>query len=418
MRGRWGLLIATVVGGVGLVLFLLGFDSHTTEALPFGVVMLGLSVVIALPSIKALRAATQPEGAWTPKPGETADAPPTTVKCESCGSPAPLELSHPTHAVCAHCEHRTVLPPALAKQLAEAAAAVKLQAQSERQIAAVIATLPERESKLRAALLRLTATLVLTAGLAGIFGFVRRFEDDDWQGFASFALLAGPLSLGLGLWAARTIPRVTLGIVARWTALKLPGVEGLGCRVCGAPLPKAVAAVLRCEYCGADSLASPAVLARVEAQASHARASVLSVTHQSRDADERAAFSLVALPVLVLVVWFAIGAFAGGVGLRALGDVQLGADDAPHFTIVEGCLAYVNDGELIFDYETKHAGTASKLMSPSELIGRRVAGRGVIDRVWRELRTPGRHSASMAGWPAPLYLPSKYGGGEKICFAE
>lgn len=316
MRGRWGLLIAVVVGGVGFVLFLLGFDGHTTEALPFGVAGLIAGAVIGFPAFSALRAATRPQGAWQPAPGQSTDSPPSSITCSQCGSAAPIDLQHTTHARCAHCQHQNPLPAELAARLTTAAAAVKSQAHSERQIAEVIASLPAREGMLKQRLLRLTGGLVAGALLGGLYGFAVRSSNSAWQGFVAFALLAGPITLAVGGWAFRTVPRITLGIVSRWAALQLPGVKGLACRVCGAPLPEKVAPVLRCEYCSADSLAGPEVLARVQQQSQHARASVLSVTHQSRDADERAAFSLVALPALVLVVWFAIGAWAGGVGLR------------------------------------------------------------------------------------------------------
>ncbi len=313
------MLTAVVVGGVGLVLFLLGFDGHTTEALPFGVAGLIAGAVIAQPSWKALRAASQPEGAWRPPAGAPAlDAPPSSVKCENCGSAAPLRLDLGTHAECAHCHHRTPLPRELAGRLEAGAAAVRAQARADRQIAAVITTLPERERELTSRLSKLTRALVAGAALAGLYGLAVMRSNSAWQGFVAFALLAGPVSWQVGRRAARELPRVVLGIVGRWSAHVLPGVKGLTCRVCGAPLPERAAPVLRCEYCEADNLASPEVISRVAANAQHAHASVLSLNRQSREADELAAFSLVALPAVVLVVWFAIGAFTGGVGLRMM----------------------------------------------------------------------------------------------------
>ena len=55
--GKWGCLSAVVAGGVGLTLVGLGFDSHTTEAMPFGAVLLLVGVIIGVPSLQALRGA-------------------------------------------------------------------------------------------------------------------------------------------------------------------------------------------------------------------------------------------------------------------------------------------------------------------------------------------------------------------------
>lgn len=426
MRGKWGSLIAVLVTGVGLVLFLLGFDGHTTEALPFGIAALIAGVLLGLPSLRALRGAMRELD--DAAPGEhgsgaralTGGPPPVSIACSNCGAAARLRLDQPTHADCEHCQHRVPLAPALVQQLTDAALAVKAQAQAERQIAEVITSLPAREASLGLRLRRVTFWLTAAAVLVGVFGFLRRYVDDSWHGFLLFALSAGPAALLLGWWTIRTVPRVVLGVVSHWTALRLPGQAGLACRACGAPLPTQVAPVLRCEYCGADSLASPALLERVEQISQHARRSVLGVSRQSRQADELAAFAVLSFPLVVLLGWFAIGAAAGGVVLRALSDLPLPASDEATYAIVDGCIVGVElhpTGGATLHPEagkTEEVAVAPATRPISALVGLRLSDGATITRVWRRLSAPGRPVAD-TDTAGVLYLPGPHGGGGRSC---
>jgi hypothetical protein len=217
------------------------------------------------------------------------------------------------------------------------------------------------------------------------------------------------------------VPKVTWGIVGHWTAVRLPGVAGLSCRVCGAPLPTVVAPVLRCSYCAADSLATPAVLERVERESRHARAAELSMAAGHRRADELASFSLVALPVVVLVAWFGIGAVAGGAGGQALGDVELPADDDARFSLVRGCVAAVEPkgkGALLhFSHdERENATTPPATMAPTKFIGRRI-GDAKLTSVYRYVRYPARHFGRLDSG-REVYFPSLVGGGERLCLQD
>ncbi len=421
VRGKWGCLGAIVAGGVGLVLFGLGFDGHTTEALPFGVVLLVAGAALGAPSLRALRAAAKRPAAIDPsRPMPTGgDRLPATIQCPRCGSPVPLRMETPTYGVCVHCQLRSELPHDLARQLAAGADAVRGQAVAERQIAETIASLPGRERALRGRLGGWVAALVACAALAAAWGWLNRARDSSWHGFVAFAVVAIPVALVTGAWAAQLVPKVTWGIVGRWTALRLPGVAGLSCRVCGAPLPAVVAPVLRCRYCTADSLATPAVVERVERESRHARAAQLSVGAQHRRADELASFSLVALPAVVLVAWFGIGAVAGGVGLRALGDVALPPDDDARFAVVRGCVAAIEPratgARLHFSHDERDdVPDMPPTMGPTRFIGRRIEARGRIVSVYRYVRWPARHFGRL-DTGGEVYFPSAVGGGERLC---
>src|SRR5262245_533147 len=151
VRGKWGCLGAFIALGVGSVLFALGFDSHTTEALPFGIALLLVGTALGVPALRAIRRATRRSPVIDPtRPGQTGnDRLPATIQCPRCGSPVPLRLETPTHGVCTHCQVQSALPAELARQLAAGAHALGQQAVAERQIADTIARLPDRERSLR-----------------------------------------------------------------------------------------------------------------------------------------------------------------------------------------------------------------------------------------------------------------------------
>lgn len=422
MRGKWGSLLGVSLLGVGLVLFLLGFDGHTTEALPFGVAGLVAGAVIAWPSFRALRGAIREASGAGPVSVSAAalqgEGAPTSVTCTSCGARARLRLDRPTHADCEHCGARLALEPDLARRLTAAAAAVKAQSQAERQLSDVIRALPEREAALRSRLVTLTWALCGLALLGAPVGYLRRAHDDMWHGFVLFALAAVPAAALLGAWCVRALPRAVWGIVSHWTALQLPGARGLACRACGAPLPEGAAAVLRCEFCGSDNLASAAVVARVAQGAALTQHAVLGAQRQSRSADELAAFSVRSFPTIVLLTWFAIGAASGGVLGRALHELPVSPPAELRYALVEGAVAGVTlEGQgarLFFDAETSRVvEVAPPTLTAEQLVGLRLVTGEQIARVWSRLGAPLRPCATTSAG-ATLYLPGPWGGGERI----
>ena len=418
MRGKFGSTVGVLLFGVGFVLFLLGFDGHTTEALPFGIAGLIAGAIIGWPSLRAFRAAIRELDASGPQARQLAPSSgsaPTTVQCTGCGARARLRLDRPTHADCEHCGSHLALEPALVKRLTDAAIAVKAQAQADRQLSDVIRALPEKEAALRARLRTTTIVLIVMACALGLFGFLRRYTDDEWTGPFLFALLGVPVTLTIGLWSLRSLPKAVWGIVSHWTALQLPGESGLGCRACGAPLPASATPVLRCEFCGADSLASPALVARVAQDAAHTRNAVLGAQRQSRSADELAAFTAQSLPLAVVLIWFAIGAATGGVVGRWTSDFAISVPSQLRYAIVDGSIVGVQGTTLYFDAtESKDVGVApAKLLTPEELEGVETLSSGKITRVWSRLRAPARPCATTSTG-STLYLPGPYGGGERI----
>lgn len=500
--GKWGCLLAVAVGGVGLVLFALGFDSHTTEAMPFGAILTGVGLFIGVPSLQALRGVlapgvrpvgkllsfvmlllciglalvglgTQPNttealpfglvtlvvaavlgaialsarlgtlevrqevGSTAERVGAVEQAPPSSVRCENCGSPAPLRLADPTHATCAHCGTRFALPATLAAVLKAAGLAVRARSEAERRISAILQALPEKHVAWRARLLRSSGGLAAIALMVAIFGWTRRYDDFQWFGYVTFGVMSGTIAILLGRSLGRLVPRVAQGIVGHWAALQVPGVNGLACRVCGAALPSVAAPVLRCEYCASDNLAGPSVQALVAQQAGHAVRSVLSVAQRDSKADELAAFSTVAFPVVTLVAWFAVGAFGGGVGGRALNELKL-APAKSEFAVVrvvreggapQACVAarLQRGAQLELKFDDDH----SAHLAPAELapyavepnvnadwfIGHRANGMGPILEMYTYLRSLDRIEGSQ-GENLSLYFPYDGLGESFICLDD
>lgn len=431
--GQRGLLSSVVIGGLGFVFTGLGlFDSHTTEALPFGVVMLVVGVVMALPSWKAVRATLRDEALVAPSldaPSEL--APPMTMKCPSCAAPAPLRLSNPTAVTCAHCGTTSPVPASLASALSRAAALVKQRDAGEQRITEVLRGLPAKHVALRARLLKLAAGLGGLGVLVALFGWGRRLSEDDWHAYVLFALFATPAAVLLGLTFARLVPRLARSLVGHWAALQLPGVQGLSCRVCGGPLPTKAAAVLACEFCGADNLAGKEVQALVAHDAAWASTGALAVGRRSAKADELAAFAVTAFPVVTLVVWFAIGAFAGGAGARALGRLETAPWSSLPLALVKtpqgDCVAWVEPvgGEVRLHFGAEDKRTVSReqferdAVEPhlvtSALVEKHLNGHRV-QRIYIELNRPFRVQAeTTAGW---LSFPAADLGGQSVCLTE
>lgn len=426
MRGQYRFLFGVVAFGLGLVFTGLGlFDSHTTEALPFGVVMVVVGVAVAAPSLGALRRTLAEPELRAPSletPSET--APPLTVKCPSCAAPAPLRLSDPASVTCGHCGTTSPFSEALRQTLTKAAALARQRESGEQKISEVMRSLPEKQTQLVARLSMTKWGLVALSVLCIVIGWSRRLTSTDWHGLVAFGVLALPVALAVGTYFARRAPQVSRQLVGHWAALSLPGVSGLGCRVCGAPLPEKPASVLTCEFCGADNLAGKEVQALVAHDAAWATTGALAVGRRSAKADELAAFAVRSFPVVTLLVWFGIGAFAGGIGLRAIGWMEYAPWSSLPLALVkrdlQTCVAWVEEraGQL----ELRFGGDDTRTVSPEEFerlavdkTGRSLNGREVkkvyilLERAYRvEARTDGK----------TLSFPSWDLGGELLCVSD
>lgn len=441
--GSTAFLAAVLCLGVGAVLFGLGLAPATTEALPFGIVLLVVGGAVWVPSYRLLKAAFVPDTDES-RPGQLGLAaggrPPSAVACPNCGGPAPLRLAEPTHSTCAHCGQRFALAPELARQLTAAAAYLHAQSEAERHLTQGIEQLALREQGWLQRLKKTARILIAIAALAGLYGFFTRAGNDLWHCWAAFGLAAIGWVVFVTRQGARIVPNAIRTIVGRWTALQLPGVTGLSCRVCGGPLPDGqAAAVLRCGYCSADNLCGPEVLTQLMASASHAARGKLAFDQRARKGDALAAFALLLMPALTLLGWFALGAFAGS-GFIRVGDLHLWNDPTAKFVVVRAerfgrvqtCVALaVAEGDrqrVVFDFEHLPAVSPEQLqaasvvapVSPSWLIGKNIEGKGEVRGVYRILRYPTRHLAQVGTSEYPHYLPSDFNvlGGELTCLTN
>lgn len=425
-----------VLAGVGLVL--LGNESRTEEAMPFGLALLPIGVVIGLVGIVALarhfRSSTEdesahPHGGQAPPP-----RPPASIQCPQCGGAASIRLADPTHGNCGFCRARFPLPHDLAWAVQAAAAVVHQQGQAERQIEAQIAELASHEVAWTRRLGRITLGLASLGGLMVLGGLALMRVDHDWPYYVGSGLAAGSTALVLGLVALRVVPPAVRQVVGRWTAIRLPGQAGLGCRVCGGPLPAVVAPVLRCPYCAADNLAGSEVLAQVEATARHAQRGVLAIAARRQRGDDLAAVALRSLPLVVGLSWIVVGALTNPV-VRAFLDMELPPGSEPFEVLrvdagggARACLAATEEasGGTVVHLRAgvQFTVTPAQLaayrvtppISPDALVGRWVTGGRVAD-VYVTPRRPGARFGHREDG-GEIWFPTTDGGGSLICLDD
>jgi hypothetical protein len=420
-----------------MVLLLLALQPHTREALPFGAGLFLLGMIAGVVGALSLRSGFTERDA-PPAAGVAFGParPPTTVACPSCGGPSPVRVAEPQHSSCPFCGARFPLPPEVTARLEHAARLLQHQAAGERHIARSVAMLAARQ---RGWLLRVFAiALVLgtIAFLAAVFGWVQRYDRSDWHAWFAFGATSVVATGVVALLGALIVPAWMRRIVGHYTALKLPGVEGLACRACGGPLPAQSAPVLRCGYCSADNVAGRDVLARLAAEAASTARGALAIDQRRRVGDDVASAALVAFPLLVFLAWFAAGAAAGSVLIAIGHDIQLDANPDSRFAVVriEGqpraCLAAMEVFEggqvgLYVRAGVKLSVPAAELarysvrepISAEWLIGKSVhTGHGEehVASLYRRLGYLASHVARTASG-SEVYLPWPDGGGELAC---
>lgn len=434
-----GLIFGGMCTGVGLALTALGFAPATTEALPFGLGLTVFGLFFAVPGYRTLRQRLAVERGGDPAAlGDDAAGPPSSVECPNCRGPAPLCLFKPDRSTCAYCGHQFALPAELAARLTAGAAAVKAQSDAERHIAKSVEHLALKEQSWIASMRRLARALLILAALVGAGAFAVRNTKDDWHAFFFMALCSGGLAAWLSAQARRRIPEAVQRMVGRWTALKLPNVDALCCRVCGGPLPAEHKPVLRCTFCSADNLAGAGVLARVAAGAEHARVGALKVAQRKQQGEELLAFALNAYVPAALVGWFAIGAFAGSGFIGPGGDLRIWVDPTARLALirtehggqVHPCIAAFKDdpGGVALDFGSSRTTVVTKEklaqvqwrepVAPSWFEGQRIFGKGQVEKVVRRLRWPDRHMFRVPNDTWDVYVPANFGGGAVTCLEE
>jgi hypothetical protein len=434
-------VLAVVLFGVGLVLFVASFDSAVTELRPFGLALLVVGVVAAVPNLRAFRLALAPdavavaiaEAESPPTPKSRGGAVARTVHCAHCGATVSLKLAEPRGATCSYCKQHFALPNDVATSLEAAALHVGRQSAAERQLSQIVAALPGKERAWRRRVAVWSGAFSLLAVIAAGYGWLARYSDSFYLSYILFALIAAPIA-ALSSWAlVRFVARVTQAIAGRWAAVSISGVPELVCRVCGAPLPERAEAVLRCEFCASDNLASSAVLTRVAGRARAAETAFVNVSARQHHADELASLSLVAFPLLVLTLWFAAAAFAAMPGRSKARYVEIAPDPGARFALVRVkirkdariCLAAVRTRgsatELVFDSEREVPLPGREVIAGEELSATAVSGlllangRRIV-RVFRRLGDLHQHLAETDSvFRSAIYLPATDGAGELTC---
>jgi len=311
-----GCAVAFVLVLVAVGLILLGNEGATTEAMPFGLALLAIALLVGLVSGVALARFWSAEVA-SEEPAQVGGAvvarPPATVQCPSCGGGAPIRLAEPTHSTCGFCRTRFALASDLARAIVHAAHLLDQQACAERQIEASIGELAPHEKAWTTRLKSVTTFLVgLGVALAAVALLIQNVEH-DWPYYFGMGVAGAMVAGMLGGFAISVVPRAARTVVGRWTAIRLPGEAGLACRVCGGPLPQIVAPVLRCVHCSADNFASSEVIAKVAVTAHLAQHGVLAVAARRRRSDDMAAFALKFFPIAVALAWIVVAALTGPV---------------------------------------------------------------------------------------------------------
>jgi hypothetical protein len=300
-------------------------------------------------------------------------------------------------------------------------------------MAATVASLAEHERSWKLRLAVVVALLFVVSAIVAVVGFAIREISDSWHGYFAFGSGASTSTLVLGLLAALIVPPAVRRVVGDWTAIRLPGETGLGCRVCGGPLPATVAPVLRCSYCSADNLASAEVMRKVSASARQSEQSVLAVSARRARGDELAASTLRAFPLVVALVWFAVGAASGSVVFAIAREVRVWPSSSERFSLVrtgpgEVCLAATEiEGDRVELYLSADQRrtisradlarySAAEPIVASSLEGRQTT-RGRIASVYRPLNHLGMHRGRLEN-DSEIYFPNVLGAGERICLTD
>lgn len=332
-RGGTGCVVGFCLVLVSVVLMLLGNERSTRELMPFGVLLLpiamGVGVFGGVALTRYFTATTSEDTGPSVAGGAPAARPPAMVQCPQCGGAAQIRLADPTAGNCAFCRTRFPLPAELAHAVGHAASVLHQQAAAERQVEASIAELAAHEVQWTKRLRRTTTWLAGLGGAMALVGLLMMNVDHDWPYYVGTGLAGAAVAAGIGLAALHVVPPAVRNVVGRWSAIRLPGENGLGCRVCGGPLPALVAPVLRCTYCGADNLASGEVMAKVAATAQHAQRSVLAVAARRQRGDDLAAVALKSLPLVVGLAWIVVFFLANPVIGGILDVIELLFDVRP-----------------------------------------------------------------------------------------
>jgi LSD1 subclass zinc finger protein len=244
-----------------------------------------------------------------------------STACPTCGAPVVLSLATPDGITCASCGGHALAPPELRQKLHAARALLFGLDVRLRQLTLAQRASLEHARRRRKLFWTISGVLLVPFalwGAGGVAAALDPFDPASEFGVGGLILTLGPLALFVFFTVVMSgqIRKRQRALEAACAA-RPPRIAGepAACHVCGAPLPAAQGAIVRCAHCEADNLVAPKVLARVSA-AHAAGAAALEVDlerHASATAKEAGFGSamlfpmVIAAPLLVLVCIFVVG---------------------------------------------------------------------------------------------------------------
>jgi len=242
-------------------------------------------------------------------------------------------LASPDSSQCIYCKAEVIVPPEVSDRLRAHAEVVRSGEHSRWQLSAFRA----RMASLLSALLRVyvvaTAVLVLLSLLAVAGGFFTWREGDVWLEMITVGLASALSTLLVGVVGFLSLRFVVRRAEAGWAAVPLPSGDGILCRVCGGTLTDR-SHVVRCQYCAADNLASPALLARHREQLQTLHAQVEESASDSPLALDLAIAGNLSLPIITLIACFVAAALVAGFVTPRIRESRLEPDPTEQYAVV------------------------------------------------------------------------------------
>lgn len=188
------------------------------------------------------------------------------TSCARCGKPSPLSLATPDRTRCPSCAHEAATSPELRASLSRAAAALATVEAHHRQLSRPQARALRHASWRIGCFVAAFTTLVFPLALCAITGVWSQLTSSQGDPLLASCLCVGPFVIftAVGSLLLRAIVRRTRALELAAAAIPpaRPG-DPARCRVCGGDVAAVgVSPVARCGYCAADSLVTPAAMAR------------------------------------------------------------------------------------------------------------------------------------------------------------
>lgn len=322
------------------------------------------------------------------------------ANCPRCGALTPLSLASPETVACRHCGEARPAPHALTVEILGARETLKRLDPAKRQLSAIQKSLLESRAP---GCLRQIVTFVVSVPLFVIAArYTIDYDTPRWLALVSYVPL-------LVLFIASTTARVWMNrqranILTAWRAIAPKGdTHSARCRVCGTPISTSEDSVVsRCSYCHADNLTEfDASASTASATAGRYDQEIVDAASPLRAASTAARVLVVGVTVVAPVTAIALTVIAG----FAFERIRIGPDATWSYAVWptgDGkCLGVVRPrgDKLTLDFGgAKLRGlqpdlemptsTKVEMISPNDLVGRKVFHEGrvaVVQRVYRTL---------------------------------